>query len=49
MRIATSCNTDSHKLKRELKEYSLLKIQAGHYEYADVLETLLKKEKNDKS
>ncbi len=49
MRIANNCNVDSYKLKREIKEYSLLKIQDGHYEYVDVLETLLKKEKNDKS
>ena len=38
-------NTKNKNLKKELKEYSLLKIQQGHFEYKDVLETL-KSEKN---
>lgn len=38
-------NTKNKTLKKELKEYSLLKIQQGHFEYKDVLETL-KSEKN---
>lgn len=38
-------NTKNKTLKKELKEYSLLKIQQGHFEYKDVLETL-KLEKN---
>jgi hypothetical protein len=49
MRIAETCNFESHKLKKEIKEYSLVKIQEGHYEYHDVLQTLLKKERNDKA
>jgi len=32
------------RLVKELKEYSLLKIQDGHYEYGDVLNTLKKKD-----
>jgi hypothetical protein len=38
-------NTKNKILRKELKEYSLLKIQQGHFEYKDVLETL-KLEKN---
>ena len=42
--------SDSHKLRKGIKEYSLIKIQEGYFEYAEVLETLSKKEmKNDKS
>lgn len=37
------------KISRELKEYSLEMIKDGHFEYGDVLQTLMKKEKNDKS
>jgi len=33
------------KMKREIREYSLLKIQEGHYEYGEVLTALTKKEK----
>lgn len=43
VRIAENCNMESHKLRKNLKEYSLIKIQEGHYEYADVLETLKRK------
>lgn len=43
VRIAQHCTTDSYKLRKGLKEYSLIKIQEGHYEYADVLETLKRK------
>ena len=49
VRIAEQCNPNSVKLRKEIKEYSLMKIQDGHYEYQDVLQTLLKKEKNDKA
>ncbi len=30
----------NEKLLRTIKEYSLIKIQNGHYEYDDVLKTL---------
>lgn len=36
------------KIKREIREYSLLKIQEGHYEYGEVLTKLSKKESYDK-
>ena len=32
------------KIKRGLKEYSMKKIQIGHLEYDEVIETLMKKE-----
>lgn len=48
VKVAKDCGKNSKKLKRELREYSLLKIQDGHYEYEDVLQTLMTKEKNDK-
>lgn len=41
VRIAES--TNSEKVKREIKEYSLLRIQDGYYEYEDVLNTLIRK------
>lgn len=37
------------KMMKELKEYSLVRIQQGNYEYVDVLTTLKKKDRNDKS
>jgi len=37
------------KIKREIREYSLLKIQEGHYEYGEVLTKLSKKESYDKN
>ena len=33
------------RMTREIREYSLLKIQEGHYEYGEVLTALTKKEK----
>lgn len=36
------------KVMKKLKEFSMVQIQNGHYEYADVLDTLRKKEVNDK-
>jgi len=33
------------KMTREIREYSLLKIQEGHYEYGEVLSALTKKDK----
>ena len=36
------------KMMREIREYSLVKIQDGHYEYADVLNVLRKKDIHDK-
>jgi len=40
----------SHKkMMKELKEYSLVQIQQGKYEYVEVLNTLKKKDKNDKA
>jgi hypothetical protein len=43
VRIAETCSIDSYKLRKNLKDYSLIKIQEGRYEYADVLETLKRK------
>lgn len=37
------------KMTKELKEYSLVKIQEGYFEYGEVLNTLTKKDRNDKS
>lgn len=48
LRLAEVHNTDK-KITKELKEYSLIQIQQGNYEYADVLTILKKKERNDKS
>ena len=48
VKVAKECGKNSKKLKRELREFSLLKIQDGHYEYEDVLQTLMVKDKNDK-
>lgn len=42
-KMAIECGKDSKKLKKELADFSLLKIQEGHYEYEDVLQTLMKK------
>lgn len=40
----------SHKkMMKELKEYSLVQIQQGKYEYVEVLNTLKKKDRNDKA
>jgi len=39
----------SSKLKKEIKEFSLMRIRDGHYEYEEVLSTLMKKDKNDKA
>lgn len=36
-------------LRKEIKEYSFLKIQEGHFEYRDVLETLKTENKYDKA
>lgn len=36
------------KIMREIRGYSLIQIQQGHYEYADVLNILRKKEVHDK-
>lgn len=47
--LAENYDNNSKKMTREIREYSLIKIGEGHYEYADVLETLIKKDKNDKS
>ena len=41
-------NCKNKGLKKELKEYSLLKIQQGHFEYVDVLKTLKSEKKYDK-
>lgn len=43
-RLAESSHNDK-RMTRELREYSLLKIQEGYYEYGDVLTVLTKKEK----
>ncbi len=40
---AKKCGSGT-KIKRELKEYSLQRIQLGHLEYTEVIETLMKKE-----
>ena len=37
------------KMMKELKEYSLVQIQQGKYEYIEVLNTLKKKDKDDKA
>lgn len=37
------------QMMKEIKKYSLVQIQQGNYEYIDVLNTLKKKEKNDKT
>jgi hypothetical protein len=42
----TTCH---NKITKELKEYSLVKIQEGYFEYGEVLNTLTKKDRNDKS
>jgi hypothetical protein len=47
--LAENYDKNSKKMTREIREYSLIKIGEGHYEYADVLETLIKKDKNDKA
>ena len=47
--LAKNCSNESKILKKEISEYSIRKIGEGHFEYVDVLETLIKKEKNDKS
>jgi hypothetical protein len=47
VRMAEVCS--SSKLKKEIKEFSLMRIRDGHYEYEEVLSTLMKKDKNDKA
>ena len=47
VRIAESCK--SSKIKKQIKQYSLIKIQDGYYEYEEVLNALLKKEKDDQA
>lgn len=42
----TCCHSD---MTKELKKYSLVKIQEGYFEYGEVLNTLTKKDRNDKS
>jgi hypothetical protein len=42
-------NPKNKTMRKELKEYSLLKIQEGHFEYSDVLETLKSDNNNDKT
>ena len=42
-------NFGDKRMARELREYSLVQIQQGNYEYIDVLNTLKQKEKNDKA
>lgn len=41
--------SNSTSLQKEIKEYSLLRIQDGYYEYEDVLNVLMRKNKDDKS
>ena len=43
-RLAQSNHNDK-RMTREIREYSLLKIQEGYYEYGEVLTALTKKEK----
>ena len=38
-------HVNDKRMMREIREYSLLKIQDGHYEYGEVLTALTKKEK----
>jgi hypothetical protein len=45
MNFTRHCNITSYKLRKELKRFSLLKIQEGHYEYEAVLQTLIQKDK----
>jgi hypothetical protein len=47
--IAKNSPKDSKKIMREIREFSLVKIGEGHYEYEDVLNTLIMKDRNDKS
>ena len=47
LRIAQE-NSFHIKIKKELKEYSLIKIQEGYFEYSEVLNILTKKDRNDK-
>jgi hypothetical protein len=45
-----TCKTSDKQLMKHLKNYSLLKIQDGYFEYQEVLESLTNKNnKNDKS
>ena len=41
----TMCKTNDKQLMKNLKHYSLLKIQDGHFEYQEILE-FLKTENN---
>ena len=43
MELATN-HCSSKKMVKQLREFSLTKIQNGHYEYGEVLEKLTKKE-----
>ena len=42
-------NSKNKKMVREIREYSLVQIQQGNYEYAEVLNALKKKDRDDKS
>ena len=42
-------HSKNKKMMREIREYSLVQIQQGNYEYADVLNALKKKDRDDKS
>ena len=48
VRLASEHGNDKNFVK-ELRNYSHIKIQDGYYEYVEVLDTLSKKEKNDKA
>jgi hypothetical protein len=48
VKLANEHSNDKNFVK-ELRNYSHIKIQEGYYEYVEVLDTLSKKEKNDKS
>ena len=39
----------SKKARKALKEYSLVKIQNGNYEYSEVIQTLIESKNNDKA
>lgn len=48
VKLASEHGNDKNFVK-ELRNYSHIKIQDGYYEYVEVLDTLSKKEKNDKA
>ncbi len=43
------CRGYDKELMKRVKHYSLLKIQDGHFEYQEVLESLKEGKKNDKA